>query len=292
MMTHIQMETLIDLLLDACMDSIKLLPFLMAAYVIMEYLEHKTSTKTRAVVRKAGRLGPLAGGLAGIFPQCGFSAAASNLYAGGIITMGTLLAVFLSTSDEMLPIFISEAVDARIVLVILGMKAVMGILTGFFVDFVFRFRPSPIRYKEIHTRCESEHCGCDRGIFRSALVHTGKIFLFILLFTIVLNVLVALIGEERLAAFMSGQPLLGPVLAGIVGLIPNCASSVVITQLYLNEFISFGPMMSGLLVGAGAGLLVLFHTNRRWKENLLRLSILYVSGTGWGIFIDVFTHYF
>lgn len=285
-MTGINVETWIDLLLDACLDCVKLLPFLLAAYVIMEYLEHKTSTKTRAVVRKAGKLGPLAGGLAGIFPQCGFSAAASNLYAGGIITMGTLLAVFLSTSDEMLPIFISEAVDIRVVLVILGMKAAMGMLTGFLVDFVFRFRPSPIRYKEIHTRCESEHCGCDRGIFRSALVHTGKIFVFIFLFTVILNVFVALIGEERLAGFMSGRPLLGPALAGVVGLIPNCASSVVITQLYLSRFISFGTMMSGLLVGAGAGLLVLFQTNRKWKENLLVLSILYITGTVWGILLD------
>ncbi len=283
-MSGINVETWIDLLLDACLDCVKLLPFLLAAYVIMEYLEHKTSTKTRAVVRKAGKLGPLAGGLAGIFPQCGFSAAASNLYAGGIITMGTLLAVFLSTSDEMLPIFISEAVDIRVVLVILGMKAAMGMLTGFLVDFVFRFRPSPIRYKEIHTRCESEHCGCDRGIFRSALVHTGKIFVFILLFTVILNVL---IGEERLAGFMSGRPLLGPALAGVVGLIPNCASSVVITQLYLSRLISFGTMMSGLLVGAGAGLLVLFQTNRKWKENLLVLTILYVTGTVWGILLDV-----
>ena len=283
-MSGINVETWIDLLLDACLDCVKLLPFFLTAYVIMEYLEHKTSTKTRAVVRKAGKLGPLAGGLAGIFPQCGFSAAASNLYAGGIITMGTLLAVFLSTSDEMLPIFISEAVDIRVVLVILGMKAAMGMLTGFLVDFVFRFRPSPIRYKEIHTRCESEHCGCDRGIFRSALVHTGKIFVFILLFTVILNVL---IGEERLAGFMSGRPLLGPALAGVVGLIPNCASSVVITQLYLSRLISFGTMMSGLLVGAGAGLLVLFQTTRKWKENLLVLTILYVTGTVWGILLDV-----
>lgn len=280
------METLIDILLDACKDCIKLLPFLFVAYLIMEYLEHKTSTKTRAVVRKAGRLGPLAGSFAGVFPQCGFSAAASNLYAGGIITTGTLLAVFLSTSDEMLPIFISEAVEIRIVLGILAVKFVMGMLTGFLVDFMFRFRPSPIRYKEIHSRCESEHCGCEQSIFKSALVHTGKIFLFILLFTLVLNVLIALIGDERLAGFMSGQPVLGPVLAGMVGMIPNCASSVVITQLYLNQFISFGTMLSGLLVGAGAGLLVLFQTNKRWKENLLILLILYSSGVAWGILVD------
>lgn len=279
-------ETFTDILLDACTDCLKLAPFLLVAYLIMEYLEHKTSTKTRAVVRKAGRLGPLAGSLAGVFPQCGFSAAASNLYAGGIITMGTLLAVFLSTSDEMLPIFISEAVEVHVILGVLGIKAVMGMSTGFLVDFLFRFRPSAIRYKEIHSRCESEHCGCEKSIFKSALVHTGKIFLFIFLFTLLLNVMIAFAGEERLAAFMSGRPFLGPVLAGIVGMIPNCASSVVITQLYLNQFISFGTMMSGLLVGAGAGLLVLFRANKRWKENLLILSVLYVSGVAWGIAID------
>ena len=250
------LELLLDILLDGCLDSLKLVPFLFVTYLIMEYLEHKTSTRTRAVIRRAGRLGPLAGSVAGAFPQCGFSAAASNLYAGGIITTGTLIAVFLSTSDEMLPIFISESVDVGVILGILGIKVVLGMITGFLVDFLFRFKPSPIRYKEIHSMCESEHCGCEEGIFLSAVKHTLKIFAFILLVSVALNFLIALGGEDRLADFMSERLVIGPLVAGVVGLIPNCASSVVITQLYLNHMISFGAMMSGLLVGAGVGLLL------------------------------------
>lgn len=279
-------ETLVDVWIDAGADTIKLVPFLLVTYLIMEYLEHRTSTRTRSVLRRAGRLGPLAGSVAGIFPQCGFSAAASNLYAGGILTTGTLIAVFLSTSDEMLPIFLSEAVSPELILAVLGIKAVLGMVTGFLIDFILRFRPSPIRYKEIHTMCESEHCGCEESIFKSSIRHTVKITLFIFLCSVVLNMLIAIVGEDSLVHFMSNRPVAGPVLAGIVGLIPNCASSVLITQLYLGHLISFGTMMSGLLVGAGVGLLVLFQANKRWKENLTVLSILYGSGVAWGILID------
>ena len=224
------MEMLMDVFADGLLDSLKLIPFLFVTYLLMEYLEHKTNTRTRAVIRKAGRLGPLAGSIVGVFPQCGFSAAASNLYAGGVITTGTLLAVFLSTSDEMLPIFVSEAVDLRIILMILGLKVIIGVITGFLVDFIFRFRPSTIRYKEIHSMCESEHCGCEEGVFRSALKHTLKIFGFIFIFSVVLGLLVTLGGEDRIASLLAGYPLAGPLVAGIVGLIPNCASSVVITD--------------------------------------------------------------
>lgn len=281
------MEMLMDVFADGLLDSLKLIPFLFVTYLLMEYLEHKTNTRTRAVIRKAGRLGPLAGSIVGVFPQCGFSAAASNLYAGGVITTGTLLAVFLSTSDEMLPIFVSEAVDLRIILMILGLKVIIGVITGFLVDFIFRFRPSTIRYKEIHSMCESEHCGCEEGVFRSALKHTLKIFGFIFIFSVVLGLLVTLGGEDRIASLLAGYPLAGPLVAGIVGLIPNCASSVVITQLFLKNLISFGTMMSGLLVGAGVGLLVLFRANKRWKENLSILGMLYVSGVAWGIVLDI-----
>lgn len=279
-------ETLVDVWMDAGIDTIKLVPFLLVTYLIMEYLEHKTSTRTRSVLRRAGRLGPLAGSVAGIFPQCGFSAAASNLYAGGILTTGTLIAVFLSTSDEMLPIFLSEAVSPELILAVLGIKAVLGMVTGFLIDFILRFRTSPIRYKEIHTMCESEHCGCEESIFKSSVRHTVKIVLFIFLCSAVLNMLIAIVGEDSLVHFMSNRPVAGPVLAGIVGLIPNCASSVLITQLYLGHLISFGTMMSGLLVGAGVGLLVLFQANKRWKENLTVLGILYGSGVVWGILLD------
>lgn len=280
------LEIIIDILMDGLIDSLKLVPFLFVTYLLMEYLEHKTSTKTRAVIRRAGKLGPVAGSIVGVFPQCGFSAAASNLYAGGVITTGTLLAVFLSTSDEMLPIFISESVNMWGILLILGIKVILGIITGFLVDFLFRFRPAAIRYKEIHSMCESEHCGCEESVFRSAVKHTLKIFVFIFVFSVILGFLITLGGEERIASLLGGHPLLGPLLAGIVGLIPNCASSVVITQLFLNHLISFGTMMAGLLVGSGVGLLVLFRANKRWKENLSILGMLYISGVVWGIALE------
>ncbi len=269
-------------------DSVKIIPFLFVTYLIMEYLEHKTNTKTRAVIRKAGRLGPVAGGIVGAFPQCGFSAAASGLYSGGIITTGTLLAVFLSTSDEMLPIFMSEEVPVKTICVVLGLKIVLAMITGFLVDFAFRFKPSPIRYKEIHNMCESEHCKCEEGIFPSAIKHTLKIFVFVLIVTIALNMVIELGGEEQLEHILVDRPIVGAILAGMVGLIPNCAASVLITQLYLAELLSFGAMMSGLMVGAGVGVLVLFRSNRkRWKENLSILAILYGSGVAWGILLDV-----
>lgn len=282
------MEMIMHVLEHGLLDSLKLVPFLFVTYLVMEYLEHKTSTRTRSVIRRAGKLGPLAGSIAGAFPQCGFSAAASNLYAGGVVTMGTLLAVFLSTSDEMLPIFLSESVGIRLILLVLGLKVILGTVTGFLIDFIFRFRPSPIRYKEIHSMCESEHCGCEEGVLKSAIKHTLKISLFIFIATVILGFVIELGGEGHMAEFMSGNPVLGSILAGIIGLIPNCASSVVITELYLGEMISFGTMMSGLLVGAGVGLLVLFRANRkRWKENLSILGILYGAGVIWGILLDI-----
>ncbi len=288
MWTDEVMHSMIHVFEHGIVDSIKIVPFLFVTYLIMEYLEHKTNTKTRAVIRKAGRLGPIAGGIVGAFPQCGFSAAASGLYSGGIITIGTLLAVFLSTSDEMLPIFISEKVEVTTIMSILGIKVFLAILTGFLVDFLFRFKPSPIRYKEIHNMCESEHCKCEEGILPSAIKHTLKIFIFVLIVTLALNMVIELGGEEQLEHILANRPVLGAVLAGIVGLIPNCAASVLITQLYLAELLSFGAMMSGLMVGAGVGVLVLFRSNKkRWKENLSILGILYGSGVVWGIVLDL-----
>ncbi|MGN1206228.1 MAG: putative manganese transporter [Eubacterium sp.] len=284
------MELLLDIFMDALIDSIKLLPFLLLTYLLMEYLEHKTSTKTRAWIRKAGKLGPVAGGIAGIFPQCGFSVAASNLYSGGIITMGTLVAVFLSTSDEMLPIFLSESVDVRIILEVLGIKLVTAVITGFLVDFAMRFRPNAIQYKNFHTMCESEHCHCEKGIVKSACNHTIKILLFIFLFSLVMNFLIEIGGEDRISGFLSSHAVFGPLFAAIVGLIPNCAASVLITQMYLGGILDFGSMISGLLVGAGVGLLVLFRTNKRWKENLSILGVVWVSGVFWGVLVNLFVH--
>ena len=255
---------MVDILIDAIIDSIKLLPFLFITYLIMEYIEHKTKDKTKETIKKSGKYGPIIGGILGIFPQCGFSVSATNLYAARVITLGTLIAVYLSTSDEMLPIFLSEAVPIPTILAILGIKLIVGIIAGLFIDLVMRLKHKNEEQKIIDL-CEKEHCDCEHGIFKSALKHTLSIFIFILLITIIINIAIEFIGEENISGFLQNKPILGPIIAGIIGLIPNCASSVILTQMYLENVISVATLISGLLVGAGVGLAVLFKTNKGIK---------------------------
>lgn len=280
---------LLDVFLDALLDTARLLPFLFLTYLVMEYLEHRTGRKSARMMERAGKLGPLFGAAAGIVPQCGFSTAAASLFSGGVITLGTLLAVFLSTSDEMLPIFISKAVALPVIIKILAAKAVIGAATGFAVDLaVCRRRPSgEEHHKDIHDLCEHEHCHCENGIVWSALRHTVQIALFILILSFFIGLAMTFAGEEALAGFLTGRPVLGVFLAGIIGLIPNCASSVVITELYLQGMLGAGQMMAGLLVGAGVGVLVLFRTNRDLKENLKITCILYGIGVLWGLLFEL-----
>lgn len=284
-------ELLPDVLADAVIDTVKLLPFLYLTYLLMEYLEEKAQARTVALVKKTGRLGPLAGGAAGIIPQCGFSAAASSLYAGGVITLGTLLAIFLSTSDEMLPIFISETVPAGTIVKILLSKAVMAIVTGFTVDLLNRLRhlgKESGDERHIHDLCEQDHCHCEEGnIFVSALRHTLQIALFIFILSLVIGFLIEIVGEETLGSILMNRPVTGVLLAGLVGLIPNCGASVMITELYLRGILGAGQMMAGLLVGAGVGLLVLFRSHRHVKKNLQIMCLLYASGVFWGLLIEV-----
>lgn len=291
----------IDVLMDAVLDTLRLIPFLFLTYLAMEYLEHKSGDRAKNALQKAGRFGPIAGGIIGAFPQCGFSAAASSLYSGGVITVGTLLAVFLSTSDEMLPIFISEAVPAGLIFKILGIKVVLGMITGLVLDFVWKYvegkrrayeekchHHKAIHEKDIHDLCEHEHCHCEEGsILKSAVLHTMQITLFIFLISFVIGFAVELVGEEQIAAILANRPVAGVFLAGIVGLIPNCAASVVITQLYLAGVLGLGQMMAGLLVGAGIGILVLCRTNSNARENLSIIGLLYASGVFWGILIEI-----
>lgn len=278
---------MIDVILDTLLDVVKLLPFLFLTYLAMEYLEHKTGDKAEAIVKKAGRFGPVIGGALGIVPQCGFSAAASNLYAGRVISLGTLLAIYLSTSDEMLPILISEQAAPGLIVRILLAKAVIGMAVGMVIDILLRKRGLE-EHEHIHDICEHEHCHCEKGIFRSALSHTAQITFFILLITFALNLLLNFVGEDVLANLILSKPVVGPLLAGLVGLIPNCAGSVVITQLYLEKVISIGATMAGLLTGSGVGLLVLFRVNHNKKENLRILGLLYVIGVLTGILTDLF----
>lgn len=284
-MTHI----LIHSLEHAFNDSLKILPFLFITYLAMEVLEKKAGEKTNLWLEKAGKAGPIAGGFLGVIPQCGMSTAASNLYAGRIISVGTLVAIYLSTSDEMLPIMISWSVDTMIIVKILAIKVVFAMIAGFLIDFLYRImKKEEHQEMKIHDFCEHEHCHCEDGVLKSALRHTLQIFLFVFLITIALNIGVEIIGEEQLANFILNRPILGPVLAGMIGLLPNCAASVVITQMFLDGLMSFGTMMAGLLVGAGVGILVLLRVNEDRAESFKIIGTLYSIGVLGGIFLNVF----
>ena len=276
----------LDALTDTFIDGIKILPFLFVTYVLMEYIEHKAGSKAERFVKKSGRLGPVVGSILGVVPQCGFSAAAANFYAGRIITLGTL--IFLSTSDEMLPILISEKVSPVLIFQILGMKIVIGMIAGFVIDLILHRKGKEESEMRIEHMCDHEHCHCDeQNIFKSALVHTLQIFAFIVVISFALNILIAIVGEDKLGSFMTSVPALGILLSGLIGLIPNCAASVVITQLYLEGLLTMGSMMAGLLVGSGIGLLVLFRVNEDMKENLKITTMLYVIGIACGFLIDL-----
>lgn len=283
-MTHI----LIHSIEHALKDSWNILPFLFITYLLMEYLEEKSENSTNFWLKKDGITGPFWGAVVGIIPQCGMSAVASNLYAGKIISAGTLIAIFLSTSDEMLPIMISNAVGIGTIVKILSVKIVIAVIGGVLVDFLIGKLGKTTDLKHgIHEFCEHEHCHCEDGILKSAIRHTVRIFLYILLITVLLNILIELVGEERLGSFILNRKFLGPVLAGMLGLIPNCASSVAITKMFLDGFLSFGTMMSGLLVGAGVGILVLFRVNENRRESLKLVGILYLMGVISGILLNM-----
>lgn len=277
------MDIILDVLLDTFTDGLKLLPFLFLAYLAMEALEHWTGGRMQEIVRRSGKAGPAIGGLLGIFPQCGFSAAAANLYAGRIITMGTLIAVFLSTSDEMLPIMISENVAPAMIGKILALKLIYAFVAGFLVDFIFHRNVE----MQVGHLCERHHCHCEKGIWRSAFHHTWKIFLYIIVVSLILNFAIALIGEETLAALVQGKPALSLFLSALVGMIPNCASSVILTQLYLGGVLSAGALMAGLLSGSGVGLLVLLRVNEDRRENLRIFALMYGVGVGAGALIQL-----
>ncbi|MBD5516553.1 MAG: arsenic efflux protein [Lachnospiraceae bacterium] len=275
---------IIDIILDSFIDSVRLLPFLFVTYLVMEYLEHKTGDKMQQAIRSAGKSGPMIGGMLGIFPQCGFSAAASNLYAGRIITLGTLVAVFLSTSDEMLPIMISRNAGVAMIIKVLAVKLAVAVAAGFVIDLAFCGNRKDMQIEHL---CEQHHCHCENGIWKSALHHMVEIFVYILLISLALNLLIAWIGEETLGGIILNRPVVGTLLAGLVGLIPNCAASVAVTQLYLDGVLGAGGMLAGLLSGSGVGLLVLLKVNDDWKENLRVIGLLYAIGVAAGIVVEL-----
>lgn len=286
------MEFFTEVILDGVIDSLKLFPFLYLAYLLMEFLEHKAKAGTENLIRRAGKLGPLLGGALGAVPQCGFSAAAAGLFSGRLITVGTLIAVFLSTSDELIAVAASSLPTGKItifkLLTILAVKVVFAVIVGFIVDLIASKIVKVEKETEICDICEREHCHCDEhSVFVSALNHALRIFAFILAATLTLNALIFFIGEGNIKNFIGNIPVVGEMIAALVGLIPNCAASVVITELYIDGIITSGQMLSGLFAGAGVGLLVLFRTNRNIKQNIAVAATVYAVGVLLGTLIEV-----
>ncbi|MDY3249590.1 MAG: putative manganese transporter [Candidatus Choladocola sp.] len=276
-----------EILMDSVLDCLKLLPFLYLSYLVVEYAEHKMSSRTKQAIYRAGKAGPILGGLIGIIPQCGFSAAAAGLFAGGMVSPGTLLAVFLSTSDEMLPIMVSEGIAPEVIVKVLAVKVVVAVAAGMTVDLVieaFQGKRSPM--PEHPAMCEHEHCGCSsRGIWYSALNHTVRTALFLFLISLVIGGTMEWFDLAAASRKIGSHAGLTEALAAAVGMIPNCAASVLITELFLEGILGSGALFSGLLCGAGTGLLVLYRENRNRKENLMITAVLYFTGTVAGILL-------
>lgn len=356
------MDLLIDILLDAGKDTLSLVPFLLVTYLALETLEHVAGDSVNGAIKRAGAAGPVVGSLLGMVPQCGFSAMAATLYAGRVVTLGTLVAVFLSTSDEMLPLLLAEQVPVQTMAMLLASKALIALVTGFIVDAAIRglrrnarahaairrtvlgtaanpahvncahddhtggdiideVAEAGVSADHIHELCERDHCGCDEdedeyghdhshdhghadeherhhdhshsyegapivSIIRSAISHTVQVSVFIFLVTLILVAVLETFGESAIEQFLRGNETLAVLGSALVGLIPNCSASVVITQLYLEGALQLAPMLAGTLISAGVGYLVLFRTNRSARENVVFLVMMYVIGAGWGLILS------
>lgn len=354
------MDLLIDILLDAGKDTLSLVPFLLVTYLALETLEHVAGDRVNGAIKRAGAAGPVVGSLLGMVPQCGFSAMAATLYAGRVVTLGTLVAVFLSTSDEMLPLLLAEQVPVQTMAMLLASKALIALVTGFIVDAAIRglrrnarahaairrtvlgtaanpahvncahddhtggdiideVAEAGVSADHIHELCERDHCGCDEdedehghdhghadahehhhghshshegapvlSIIRSAISHTVQVSVFIFLVTLILVAVLETFGESAIEQFLRGNETLAVLGSALVGLIPNCSASVVITQLYLEGALQLAPMLAGTLISAGVGYLVLFRTNRSARENAVFLVMMYVIGASWGLILSAF----
>lgn len=276
---------MLDCLLDGLLDTLKILPYLFVTFLVLELIEHKLNKKAQKTLAKYQKIGPVIGGITGGFPQCGFSAMAANLYTGRVITIGTLVAIFLSTSDEMLPIMIGEQASFGLVAGIVGFKIIIGIIVGLIVDLIFKNQNHKNEIKEI---CHDEHCNCDKdGAFIASLKHTFKTTLFVLIANLLINIIIYVVGEEKITDLLTSKNVLTYFVASLIGLVPNCAASIVLTEAFLTGFTTIGVTMAGLLTGSGLGILLLFKNNKSLKENLTVLSIIYFVGVIVGILIDL-----
>lgn len=280
------MELIKDVFLDTSIDCLKMLPYLFVAFLLIEALEHYSGEWTEKLLAKVGKAGPIVGAVAGCIPQCGFSVMAANLYAGGIISVGTLLSVFIATSDEAILIMLGNLEAIGKIGALLAAKVVLAIIAGYVVDLFFKNKISVP--KECGNLCTD--CGCheeEAGIWKPALNHTAKVFLYLYIFTAVLNFCVEIFGIEQLSAFLLGDTIFQPVIAAVIGLIPNCAASVILTQLYLIGAISFASVVAGLCTGAGIGLVVLCRVNRDKKENVKIIITLYIIAVLAGVLLEI-----
>lgn len=301
------MEFVLDVVIDALKDTAELIPFLFATYVVISLLDLFASDKTTAAIQRAGHAGPLIGGVLGVVPQCGFSAMGASLYADRIVSLGTFVAVILSTSDEMLPLLLAEHVEAGLLARILVTKAVLGVILGFATDLVLRAvlgRTSLAGVDEsdagegqdedaeFDPSAYSCDCGCGEPLTRgqtawwvvvNSAYRTFQVVVFIFVVSVLLNALIALVGEDALASFLSGNAVVATLVSGLVGLVPNCAASVVLTQLYIDGVLGFAPMIAGTLVAGGAGYLVLFRMNGNMRENAAIVGIVYALGVCVGL---------
>ncbi|MFR6306327.1 MAG: putative manganese transporter [Bacilli bacterium] len=274
-----------EVILDTIVDSLKLIPFLLVAFLIIELLEHKLNNKTKNIITKSKKVGPIIGSLLGVIPQCGFSVMATNLYITRIITLGTLISIYLSTSDEMLIIMISEKVEISLILKILLIKIFFGIVYGLIIDKIINKKKKD---KETNYElCDEEHCDCNHSILLSAIKHTLHITLFIFIITLIINTIFTLLGDNYLSKILLNNSTLSSFITSLIGLIPNCAASVILTELYLNSTISLGALIGGLLTSSGSSLLVLIKNNKNQKENLSIILLLYALGVLSGIIIEL-----
>lgn len=291
------MDFLLHVLEHSVLDTLPLVPLLFATYLAMEAIEHTASAHVRAVVERSGAAGPVVGALLGALPQCGFSAMAATLYAGRVVTVGTLVAVVLSTSDEMVPVFLAHQEPLGRLFAIMGVKVLVGLAVGLVVDALLRaWHRAGDGHVHIHELCEREHCHCDDdhghdhahgrwAIVRSALVHTVQVTLFILAVTFVFGLAIEYVGQDALGALLANHPVRATFLAALVGLIPNCGASVAITELYLDGVLATGPMLAGLLASGGVGLLVLWRTNADARQNALVTAFVYVVAVATGLLV-------
>lgn len=273
-----------DVILDTILDSIKLLPFLFIAFLIIEFFEHKLSHKTERTIKEAGKLGPLLGSLLGAIPQCGFSVLATNLYITRIISLGTLIAIYLSTSDEMLPILLAEKAPINTILSLILIKIGIGLVFGFLIDLLVKKQQE----KENFDICKHDHCDCEHGIIIPTIKHTVKILFFIFIITFLLNSAFHYIGENNIKHLFDKTNFFTPFIAGLIGLIPNCGSSIILTELYITNILPLSSALAGLLANSGVALIVLFKSNDNLKENFKIIALLYTISVISGITLNIF----